>query len=243
MMISGARERSHAPTAVPQRVARPRRHAHDAQRHGRALPGQRVLAQQERQEEDQEAGEAAQGGVGAQRVGDRGADRAQPGALDAAAALRPVQVLLVRREQGAVSSPLAESTFGGSVNDRNVPATKITNAPYSGQRGPSGWSPAPMGAATPVASSPPSVTRELAFTRENAGGSSRGTTALLTTPYAFEATSTPSAAGYSSMLPRDDRPGQHQREQRAGEHRAGHRGAAAVRQPVQERADHGREER
>lgn len=56
-------------------------------------------------------------------------------------------------------------------------------------------SPAPMGAPMPVASSPPSVTRELARTSEKRGGSSRGTTALRTTPYAFDATSTPSAAG------------------------------------------------
>lgn len=45
------------------------------------------------------------------------------------------------------------------------------------------------------------MTRELALTREKPGGSSRGTTALLTTPYALEETSTPSAAGYISMLP------------------------------------------
>ena len=43
--------------------------------------------------------------------------------------------------------------------------------------------------------------REFAFTREKAGGSSRGTTALLTTPYALDATRTPSAAGYSSRPP------------------------------------------
>lgn len=63
------------------------------------------------------------------------------------------------------------------------------------------WRPAPIGAATPVASSPARVTRELAFTRENLGGSRRGTTALRTTPYAFEQTRTPSAAGYSSRPP------------------------------------------
>ncbi|CAO0837095.1 hypothetical protein SMICM17S_08035 [Streptomyces microflavus] len=45
------------------------------------------------------------------------------------------------------------------------------------------------------------MTRELALTRENLGGSSRGTTALRTTPYAFEETRTPSAAGYSSRPP------------------------------------------
>ena len=45
------------------------------------------------------------------------------------------------------------------------------------------------------------MTRELALTREKRGGSSRGTTALLTTPYPLEATSTPRAAGYSSRLP------------------------------------------
>ncbi len=52
-----------------------------------------------------------------------------------------------------------------------------------------------------MASSPARVTREFAFTRENPGGSSRGTTALRTTPYAFEQTRTPSAAGYSSSPP------------------------------------------
>ena len=39
------------------------------------------------------------------------------------------------------------------------------------------------------------------MTSEKRGGSSRGTTALRTTPYAFDATSTPSAAGYSSRPP------------------------------------------
>ncbi len=82
-----------------------------------------------------------------------------------------------------------------------MPPTNTANAPYSGQLGPIRCSPAPIGAAAPVASSPDSVTRELAFTREIRGGSSRGTTALRTTPYAFDDTSTPSAAGYSSSPP------------------------------------------
>ncbi|AIA05294.1 hypothetical protein DC74_4822 [Streptomyces noursei] len=82
-----------------------------------------------------------------------------------------------------------------------MPARNTTHAPYSGQAGPIRCSPAPTGAAAPVASSPDSVTRELAFTREIRGGRSRGTTALRTTPYAFDATSTPSAAGYSASPP------------------------------------------
>ncbi len=77
----------------------------------------------------------------------------------------------------------------------SVPIAKITNAPYSGQLGPIRCSSPPIGAAMPVASRPARVTREFAFTREIRGGSSRGTTALRTTPYALEATSTPSAAG------------------------------------------------
>ena len=81
------------------------------------------------------------------------------------------------------------------------------------------------------------MTRELAFTSEKPGGSSRGTTALRTTPYAFEATSTPSAAGYSSRPPVATAPASMQGEHRPGEHRAGHRGAAAVRETVEQRAD------
>lgn len=94
-------------------------------------------------------------------------------------------------------SPLASSTLCGSVNAATVPHTKITQAPYSGHGGPIRCRAAPTGAAAPVASRPASVTREFAFTSENFGGSSRGTTALRTTPYALDATSTPSAAGYS----------------------------------------------
>ena len=79
------------------------------------------------------------------------------------------------------------------------------------------------------------MTRELAFTSENAGGSSRGTTAQRTTPYAFEDTSTPSAAGYSSRPPVLHRPRHRQREQRPGEHRA----AIAARRPCGSRSSSG----
>ncbi len=106
-----------------------------------------------------------------------------------------------RAASRARPSPLAESTLCGNENDRNVPVANTTNAPYSGQLGPIRCSPPPAGAATPVASSPASVTRELALTSEICGGSSRGTTALRTTPYALEATSTPSATGYSWSPP------------------------------------------
>ncbi len=83
----------------------------------------------------------------------------------------------------------------GREKDRNVPTTKTTKAPYSGQDGPSPCSAAPAGAAAPVASKPASVTRELALTSEMRCGRSLGTTADLTTPYALDATRTPSAAG------------------------------------------------
>lgn len=80
----------------------------------------------------------------------------------------------------------------------------MTQAPYSGHCGPIVFNPAPTGAATPVASRPARVTREFALTSENFGGSSLGTTALRTTPYDLDATSTPSAAGYS-WIPRSPR--------------------------------------
>lgn len=92
-------------------------------------------------------------------------------------------------------SPFASSTLWGSVNAANVPQMKMAQAPYSGHGGPMACSPAATGAAAAVASRPASVTREFALTSENFGGSSRGTTALRTTPYALDATSTPSAAG------------------------------------------------
>lgn len=82
-----------------------------------------------------------------------------------------------------------------------MPTMNTAKAPYSGHLAPSACSPAPAGAAAPVASSPARVTRELAFTSEIRGGSSLGTTAERTTPYALEDTSTPSAAGYSSRPP------------------------------------------
>lgn len=103
---------------------------------------------------------------------------------------------LVRR-QPRPTLPLASSTLCGSVNAATVPHTKTRQAPYSGHCGPIRFSAAPTGAATPVASRPANVTREFALTSENFGGSSRGTTALRTTPYDFDATSTPNAAGYS----------------------------------------------
>ncbi len=85
--------------------------------------------------------------------------------------------------------------MGASEKDSNVPARNTAQAAYSGHFSPSRCSPAPAGAARPVASNPASVTRELALTREIRGGSSRGTTAERMTPYALEETSTPSAAG------------------------------------------------
>ncbi len=56
-----------------------------------------------------------------------------------------------------------------------------------------------MPTATPT--TPASETRELALTRETPGGSRRGTVAERVRTYALEATSTPNAAGYSSMPP------------------------------------------
>lgn len=79
------------------------------------------------------------------------------------------------------------------------------------------------------------MTREFAFTRENAGGRSRGTTALLTTPYAFEATRTPRAAGYSSMLPVTTAPD----SSRAMNARAMNAPAIAARRPCGRRSRRG----
>ncbi len=76
-----------------------------------------------------------------------------------------------------------------------VPTTNTRKAPRSGHPGPIRCSRPPIGAATKVASSPARVTREFAFTSESLLGSSRGTTTLRTTPYALDATSTPSASG------------------------------------------------
>ncbi len=92
-------------------------------------------------------------------------------------------------------SPLAESTACGRWKAIRVPITNTRKAPRSGQPGPIRCSSPPTAAATPVASSPARVTREFAFTRDNRLGSSRGTTTLRTTPYALDATSTPSASG------------------------------------------------
>ncbi|CAM5584370.1 hypothetical protein SGLAM104S_08178 [Streptomyces glaucescens] len=86
-----------------------------------------------------------------------------------------------------------------------------------------------------MASSPPSVTREFAFTSEKPGGSSRGTTALRTTPYAFDATSTPSAAGYSWRLPEITAPD----STRASSARASIADAMAARRPCGTRSSSG----
>ncbi|CAM5713921.1 hypothetical protein SHIRM173S_08613 [Streptomyces hirsutus] len=199
MMISGARDLSDAPTAVPSALPVPAATPTTARDTAALCPligcsrsrnARKKIRNPVRQRMDALAASAwVTAGPTVRRPGRLTGWRCGPCRCVSSAA------------SSAVSSPFAESTFDGSVNDSTVPVTNRTNAPYSGQRGPIWWSPAPIGAAMPVASNPPRVTRELAFTRENAGGSSRGTTALLTTPYAFEETSTPRAAGYSWMLP------------------------------------------
>ena len=95
MITSGPRVRSQAPTAVPSALPDARRDTDDAERDRRALPGQRMLAQQERQEEDQEAGEAAQATAFAgERVQDgRRRRSAARGACGGLLQVRPVQML------------------------------------------------------------------------------------------------------------------------------------------------------
>ena len=240
MSRSGPRAFSQAPIAVPSALPVPAATATRPSEVAGAQPAQRVLAQQEGQEERQEAGERAQAGVGLQAVQHRRADRPQPGPpLGEHRARR-----LVRgTPAGPGPRPWPSRPCAAARTTGSVPVTNTTKAPYSGQLGPIRCSPPPIGAASPVASSPASVTRELALTSEIRGGSSRGTTALLTTPYALDDTSTPSAAGYSSRPPVGHRARHRQRQQRAGQHRAGHRRPAAVRHPVQQRADDRREQR
>ena len=84
--------------------------------------------------------------------------------------------------------------------------------------------------------SPASEIRALALTRVKPRGSSRGTAAARVTPYALEATSTPSAAGNSHGRVADHRGGQHPAQEGAQRHRRADRPAPAVAEPVEERA-------
>jgi len=56
-----------------------------------------------------------------------------------------------------------------------------------------------MGADTAAPTIPASESRALALTRVRSRGTSRGTAAARATPYALDATSTPSAAGKSQI--------------------------------------------
>ncbi len=182
------------PDRRAERVARARRDAHYPERDGRALAGERVLADEEGEEEDQEAGEAAQGGVGAwawvtavptvrsPAAGHLSLMRCGPCRCSSSATAAPVlalgQVDLGRQRERAERA--RDEDDEGAVE-------RIARA--------EGLQPRPIGAATPPVARSARVTREFAFTRENRGGNSLGTTALRTTPYDLDATSTPSAAG------------------------------------------------
>ena len=90
---------------------------------------------------------------------------------------------------------------------------------------------------------PASEMRALALTRVRPSGSRRGTAAARVTPYALDATSTPSAAGNSQRRLGRDRGRQHPAQERADRHRRADRPAAAVAEPVEERPDQRRHDR
>jgi len=109
--------------------------------------------------------------------------------------MRAVQMVLVGREQRR-SSPLAESTWGPRKKNTGPYRTKITKSRRAARVAERAGRPRSGGDAG--GESPARGDSELAFTRRSGLAAAGGTTALLTTPYAFEATRAPSAAGYSS---------------------------------------------
>ena len=83
----------------------------------------------------------------------------------------------------------------GSIADKIVPTTNTRNATRSDHSGPIAARPAPIGVAIATPATPASEIREFALTSEICGGSTRGTHAERDSTYAFEAISTPNAAG------------------------------------------------
>ena len=113
----------------------------------------------------------------------------------------------------------------------------MRKARRSDQSGPTRLSAA---ASAPPAAAPPtpaSEMRELALTRVKPVGSSRGTAAARVTPYAREATRQPRAAGKSHGRGRRHGTGQHPGEEGPQGQRRTDRPAAAVTEPVEQRAD------
>ena len=88
----------------------------------------------------------------------------------------------VSEDSRAPTSPSAESTTAGSRSASTTPAAKTTKANRSDHSGPASLSSRPpIGVATATATTPPSITRELAVTSESALGSTRGVAAARVT--------------------------------------------------------------
>ena len=146
---------------------------------GAVLPaGDRVLAQQERHEHDQEPGQPARAAVGAQRERhrrrDAGGRAGRPGSscgsAVVAAAISERSLARPRRRPGRAA--------GWRARWRPRRARRRSAAP-TGRRG--GGQPA-TGADTAAPTTPASETRPLALTRVSDAGSRRGTAAARVTP-------------------------------------------------------------
>ena len=220
------RARSRRPPRRPRCPARRRRSARRAGARAAGRPGRRSGSRRGRAAPRSPAGACS---TEEPTVRSPGCGLGGPARLRAAPPRR-------RRAGAPCVSPLAESTLCGSEKAQERAARRRSRTRRrAATAARSGAAPPPIGAATPVASSPASVTRELALTSEKPGGSSRGTTALRTTPYALEATSTPERRRIQLEAAGGDRA-----RHRPGEHRAGqHRAAIAARRPCGSRSSSG----
>ena len=160
------------------------------EQHLRLPVADRVLPQQERHEHDQEARQPSRTAVGAQRVGDVAGD---PGTAT------PARPGLVPRTRGAPGPPRPGwSRPARAAGSRRPWRSRTARTRSAGTTAARPARPAPaIGAESATPTMPAIDTRPLALTSVKLSGSSRGTAAARVTPYALDATRTPSAAGKS----------------------------------------------
>ena len=183
--------------------------------------GERVLAQQEGHVHRQEAREHPQPGVAPQREDHVGG---HPELLLVAA--QADRQLAARRRR-----PWPAAGSRGSSR-RRTPRTRSAATTASRTSRPA----RPAGAEIAAPTTPASEIRLLALTRVSPLGCRRGTVAARATPYALDETSTPERGRVHRHRLGRDGVGHQPAQERAQRHRAADRPAAAVAEPVEERA-------
>ena len=167
---------------MPMALPEPRRPDHQAQQQlGPVLPaGERLVAEQERHEQREEARQqraAPRCSAGRGRRWRHPRPRASPRRL---ARSSPAGVVDPRGQQDRQDRAADEDQRTRSAaTSPGRPATRGTAS----------------GAESAAPAMPASEIREFALTSPRSGGTTRGTAAARVTPYALDATSTPSAAG------------------------------------------------